>query len=725
MTTLIRQAIAFKVAFLELQIGRNRRLWYAWMKPPKHFCCNADRPPSFPVTMRKLYIPALLLPLLIFAAGCTGSRVSTESRFAEDPSVVAVIDGSPIYLAEFERRYAKSVGGEDRAEADSLAAYQDFLERYVDFRLKVKAGIDAGLPSDPSLQQEIDQYRRSYARPYLLEQEVIGPIIREIHQRQQEMVKARHILFMVPDGASPADTLEIYNRLAAVVDSIEAGADFGDMAVAHSEDPSAQRPEGLPGARGELGYFTAGQMVEPFESYAFETEVGQMSPIFRTQFGYHVLQVQDRIPTPNPIRVAHIMIEASQVQGTKEDARILADSLVQQLRQGEDFARLVAEYSHDINSAQRDGELGVLEYGTPVIPAFKDAAFELVNEGDVSDPVETEYGYHIIKLLERQDLPTYEELYDQLRQRVARTPRAQAAEEALVQEIRAEAGVQVDTTALLTAAGDVELSELVRLIRADSLAADAMSTEVADIGGRTITFAEVADEVQSGRAGSVSELEDLLLAGVNRVLNDRALDIGSEELEAHDREFAELMQEFHEGLILFRFMEDSVWTAAARDTLALKAIYDANPGSYRYPDRTRIISVSTPRDSTIKAFIADFDSLGLAEAIELSEGVRFDTTYVAGPTDSYFDSALDIAQGSRTDASRQSGRHTVLINDGSEPARTKTFEEARPEILTVYQERLERDILADLRRRYRVSTYPDRLNAAFSSDAAVQLHRGE
>ncbi len=675
--------------------------------------------------MQIRYASPLLLLVLVFLAGCAGSRSASQSTYEHDPNVVAVIDGRPISVAEFERRYAKSVGGEDQARLDSLGAYREFLDRYVDFRLKVLAGIDAGLPDDPELSREIEEYRRSYARPYLLEQEVLSPIIREIYERQKEMVKARHILLQVDEGASPSDTLAAYQRLAAIVDSVEAGADFGEMAVRHSEDPSAQRPEGAPGARGDLGFFSAGQMVEPFETYAYETEVGSMSPIFRTQFGYHVLQVQDRIQTPPPVRVAHIMIDASQVRGTRDDAKALADSLAERIHSGEDFAELVAEHSHDINTVPRGGELGVLQYNTPVVQSFKDAAFAIEEVGGISDPVETQFGYHIIKLLERQDLPTYDEVYESMKQRVARMPRVKEAEGALALQIRNESGARIDTTALFAVAGGVSPDEFMRLIHTDSLDAAVMQRSVAYMGDEAIAFEDLAEEIRTGRAGEAPNLEALLLAAADRVLSDRALDYGSRALERRDQEFGELMQEFRDGLILFRFMEDSVWTAASRDTSALEAIYNTNPSAYRYPDRTRIISVSSVRDSTINAFTEAFDVSGLAAALDGAEGLRVDTTLITGPTNSYFDAALELAQGARTDASRQSGRHTVLINDGIEPARTKTFEEARPELVSIYQDRLEKQILADLRRRYHVETYPQRLDAAFRTEVVSQLQSGE
>lgn len=675
--------------------------------------------------MRTTHALSLCLFLALVAAGCTGTRSSTLPTFQDDPDVVAVIDGRPITIAEFERRYAKSVGGAEQAQQDGAADYRDFLDRYIDFRLKVRAGVDAGLPSDPDLSREIEEYRRSYARPYLLEQEVLEPIIREIYDRQQYTLKARHILIQLDETAAPEDTLAAYQQLSAIVDSINAGADFGEMAFRHSQDPSAQRPEGAPGARGDLGYFSAGQMVEPFETFAYETEIGAMSPIFRTQFGYHVLQVQDRVVTPPPIRVAHIMIEPSQIRGSREVARARIDSLLMRIRAGEEFEELARNHSHDINTVPRGGELGVLQFSSRIVEPFKEAAFAIENPGEVSDVVETSFGYHIIKLLDRQAPPEFDEFYQEMKQRVARMPRAQAAERDLAQQIRSDMGARVDTTALLAVAARFERDELVRLVRADSIDAEVMQREVARLGDDAIAFSDLADEIGSGRAGDAADLPALLLAAVDRILDDRAIDAGSRALETRDPEFGELMQEFRDGLILFRFMEDSVWTAASRDTSALQAIYDANPGAYRFPDRTRIISVSASRDSTIKAFTETFDAAGLAAAFAASEGLRVDTTYITGPTNSRFDEALELDVNERTEPSRQSGRYTVLVNDGIEPERQKTFDEARPELVSAYQDQLEARILQDLRRRYLVQTYPERLQEAFRTGAMTQLQEVE
>jgi peptidyl-prolyl cis-trans isomerase SurA len=666
--------------------------------------------------MRTHFFAALACVSVLVLSACAGSVGTVDDR-QSDP-VVAEIGGQPLTLSQFEERYSRSSGGRVNPAADGVDEYEDFLKRYVDFRLKVLAGKEAGLDRLPDLVDEIETYRNNFARPYLLEQEVIEPLVRDVYERQQSIVRASHILLLADEATSPADTLAIYNRLTAIADSARAGADFNVLASRHSQDPSAQRPEGQPGSGGDLGYFSTGQMVEPFESYSYSTPVGELSPVFRTSFGYHVLYVQDRRPNPNPIRVAHLMLDPAQLAGTDVQAETLAAELVQRARSGEDFASLVQEYSHDSSSQGRGGELGFIEFTSRIVPSFIEGAFSIENVGEVSDVVETPFGLHIIKLLDRQERPTFEQVYPDLKQRVARMPRAQEAEAALARRIQNELGYTTDIDAAAAIVDGRPVADAMAYLASDSLSQTERQVTVATLGGRSFTAEDLSRHLRTTPHQTAGTVRDRISASLDAMLSDRAIETQARSLEQTDREFASLMREFEEGLILFRFMEDSVWTAAARDSAAIQRIYEADPTRYRFSDRHRVITVSAISDSLMNAFTAEFDRAATMEgaiaAFRDTEGVRIDTTYIAERTESSFDAALDIEAGQRTEPTRDRGRRIVLVNAGIDPARVKTLDEARPEIVSAYQDELEQTILERLRERFQVRTFPDRLGSAFA-----------
>lgn len=657
-------------------------------------------------------------------AGCANSRQAARSPFAMDPSVVAVIGGDPLTLDEFEARYARSVGSREVAANDSLPAYRDFLDRYVDFRLKVMAAEAAGLDTSAQVVQEAESYRTNLARPFLLEQEVIEPIVRDLYERQQELIEVSHVLLRVQQNAPPADTLAVYERMRQLEDSLAQGVPFDELAFKYSEDPSARGRAGSPGYRGHLGYITAGRVVEPFEDMAYATPVGSVSPIFRTEFGYHILKVHDRRPAMGEIRVAHIMLR---VQPTAEDSarvRALMEELQGRIAAGESFAELARQYSDDRGSAANGGDLNFIRFDMPVAP-FRDAAFALENPGDVSDIVETSYGFHLIELLERKSPPTYDEAYAILKQTAARLPRARAAEVELAREVLRQTGARVDTAFVEATLRTFPADSMLQALLTSDLPAETNAHVVLTLGDSTYTFADLSDFARQARLTPTQDAHTLATELLTQFTTARAIDYEAGRLEQRDEEFRRVMQEFRDGLVLFKLMEDSVWTAAERDSAALLAHFEQHRDSYWFPDRTRIIGLHHRSDSVLAATVARLDAgTSLADfiasvAADSAQAIRIDTLLIADATGSIYDQALHLTPGQHTTPLQNRGGYVVLINDGILPAAPKTFEEARPEVVSQYQQVLETSLLQRLRRHYGVQLYPERLSAAFKNESAV------
>ena len=301
--------------------------------------------------------PVLALAVAAALAGC---RTTAPTASASDP-VVATWGNQRLTLSEFEERYARSVGGQAGGAADSIGAYRDFLTRYVDFRLKVDEAKRLGLDRRPEVIAEASEYRRSLARPYLLEQHVIEPVVRLLYERQGQIVDVSHVLIGVGEGAPAADTLAAFRKATAIADSIRAGQITMEQAARrHSDDPSAQST-GM-GAGGRLGYFSAGVMVDPFEDAAYTAPVGAVTAPVRTNFGYHLLYVHDRRTAPLDREVAHIMIVPE--AGTEEAmaaARATAQALLDSVRAEQaSFEDLARRHSADTDSGPRGGSLGFI-----------------------------------------------------------------------------------------------------------------------------------------------------------------------------------------------------------------------------------------------------------------------------------------------------------------------------------------------------------------------------
>jgi len=234
--------------------------------------------------------------LLIF-----GMTISIGSQ-AQDSPTIMTIDGQPISKKEFENIYKKN----NRDSVVTTAALDEYLELFINFKLKVREAEKLKLDTASQFTTELAGYRKQLSRPYLVDNVKKEELLHEAYERMKTEVEASHILITVDEDASPADTLAAYKKIQSLrSEGMKSDADFGKLARNSSEDPSAKSNDGY------LGFFTALQMVYPFENAAFNTPPGDVSGIVRTRFGYHILKVHSKRPARGEIQVAHIMVKST------------------------------------------------------------------------------------------------------------------------------------------------------------------------------------------------------------------------------------------------------------------------------------------------------------------------------------------------------------------------------------------------------------------------------
>ena len=661
--------------------------------------------------------------MLAGTAGCSSSNMSSVDPFDMeiDTNMVAYFGQSMLDLSDFEEQYARSVGNREIAAGDSIDLYVDFLDRYVDFRLKVMYAQELGLDEDSSLIDEINTYRKQLARPYLLEKEILDPILRDLYDKKQNMVDASHILVRVGRAAGPEEVDAAFDKISLIKDSVDMGLDFGDLAYRNSEDPSARGAR--IGAKGRLGYFVGGQMVKEFEDQAYATPVDSVSNIFRSDFGYHIMKVHDRKERVQDVWASHIAVRHARMQSSDPADTLTAEERIAlikaRLDRGEDFVAVAGEVSEDLDSRARGGQIGRLTYTQQNMPeGFKEALFNLKEPGDYSDVVRTDYGFHIVRLDKRAPNETFEESYDELKTQASRLPRVKQAETAMAMQIREKYGISVDT--MLT----LEILDGRHFGAADilTLPQESLQMQVASIGDRSFKFKDIVDFAETASIPFKPDTLGLVLDALDRFLNDEALNYEASKLEARDQEFKRILDEFQNGLLLFKLMEDSVWTAAAQDTAGLMAYHAPRADSFWYGDRTRIISFRSRSDSLLKSVTARLDDgMPLANLIDMIEddstmNVRIDTTYLEGPNNSVFDKALALDEGKYTQPIKNSNAFLVMVNQGIEKARQKTFQEARSEVLNAYQTIIEENLVGRLRKKYNAKKFYNPLENAFEAD---------
>ena len=342
-------------------------------------------------------------------------------------TILMTIHDRQITVDEFERIYRKN-NSNTALEKQSV---EEYLELFINYKLKVIEAEEQGLDTTSSFIREFNGYKGQLAKPYLSDKEEVEMLKREAFKRTQKELHARHILIRLAENASPEDTTAAWEKAIAIRDRIIGGEDFETVARATSDDPSAKTNSG------DLGWFTVFRMIYPFETAAYQTPKGEISMPVRTRFGYHLIHILDERPARGDVHVAHIMVMVPESMSDQEKnrAREKIRALYDSIQSGMEFSGVASKYSEDRGSATRGGELPWFGTGR-MVPEFEDEAFALKDVGDISEPVQTSFGWHIIKLLDRKIFKNYESMEADLQSNVIKSDRNTFAKKAMIERIK-------------------------------------------------------------------------------------------------------------------------------------------------------------------------------------------------------------------------------------------------------------------------------------------------
>lgn len=506
---------------------------------------------------------------------CLTTGICAMSGFAQAQSLFTYGPNS-VSKDDFLRVYKKNSINKKADMSDT--ALKSYLDLYALFRMKVAEADRQKLDTVPAIEKELDNYRKQLAKNYLTDDQVINKLIREAYDRMKENVRVAHILISCTPGA---DTTAPYRKIDSIYHLVDSKkAEFDAMAKEFSDD------KGSKDAGGDIGYFTALQTVYQFENAAFATPVGKISKPFRTQFGYHIIKVIDKRADRGQVKVAQILVQVSKAKGEASDiaSKKRADSVVAMLKAGKPFAEMVKKYSDDQYTINDTGVMKPFGSGK-MVPAFENAAFGLKKPGDISEPIKTDYGYHIIKLLAKIPLAPYDTLYPTIKHKVENDSRAQSAKDYFFNKIKEKNGFKE------YADNVKEVSE--KLINIPDTGANAKVVKQSDYAAMTkpvFTFAgknylqnDFTKYVETLTRGKINGpknavVKDAYTMYVNNVVND----FEEHRLVEENPEFKVLMEEYRDGIMLFELMDRNVWSKAAKDTPGLKVFYETHKGKYMW-----------------------------------------------------------------------------------------------------------------------------------------------
>ena len=624
------------------------------------------------------------------------------SVFAQNSDVLMTIGKENVTKSEFEYVFKKNNKNSDKADEKSL---REYLDLYINFKLKVIEAKSLGMDTVSSFKKELAGYRKQLASPYLTDKEVNERLISEAYTRLQKEVRASHILINCAEDASPKDTLAAYNKIMNIrrraVDKKES---FEKLAKEYSQDPSAKTNGG------DLGYFSAFDMVYPFESAAYNTSVGNVSMPVRTKFGYHIIRVTDVRPAQGEVKVAHIMVKATEKMTKADSANSIAkiNEIYARLQKGEKFDELARQYSDDKASAKNGGALPMFKTGKMVLE-FETEAFALKNKGDYSKPFTTVYGWHIVQLLDRKAVPTYDESSKEIKNRVARDTRSDLNKISFVNKLKVEYKFVENPASLKKFYAKIEKDSAIEKLTFKKEQAVNPKDVLFTIQSTNYLVSDYAGYFQTNYPNYIKDKASKLKKEIyDNYVSKSLMDYEEERLDSKYPEFKALMQEYRDGILLFELTDQKVWSAAVKDSAGLEAFFKNNQKNYTWSERLDASIYTCANEETATLVRSLIKNKKISQDSLLKRVNKTNPLNLTIKSDKFErgdKSIIDEIEWKKgLTENKKVGNSIVFVNVKAKiPSQPKTLNEIRGIVTADYQNYLEKQWVATLKAKYPVS----------------------
>lgn len=693
--------------------------------------------------MRKI-ITTIVLVAMTATAFC---------QVSDDP-VMFEVNGGKIHRSEFMKEFLASIGKDPSAPKTACTyekrlALEEYVELFANFRAKLADAKARGFDTMPSLVNELKQYRNDLAAPYLLDSTTLQELLQEAYERNHYIIHANHILVRCSENAAPADTLKAYKRATDIYNRVMKGEDFTSLAYQEEHRGEDGVVHDLETAStyvaGELGYFSVFDMVYPFETAAYALKAGEISKPVRTRFGYHIIKIVDRKPYYGQTKVQHIWVRggADTIVGHKK-----IQEAYERLSNGESFESVAQSISDDRSTFNEGGRLPMLPV-TKLPPEYVARTANGMAEGSYTEPFHTRFGWHILKLLHKDTIPPYEDMVSIYKQRLTRDQRNSKPKDRFILDAKKRYGFKDFTQEYAKGKNGkksnkpmASMEPLIQLVN-DSVFMKRWNYDeellakndqtLFTLNGKDYKLTEFAKYVKEHQAWEAKrDHAEYINSRYKNYTDETVMKCANDNLERDNSDFAALINEYRNGLMIFAYNEKMIWSKAMEDTTGLKTFYYAqrakrdinNPEDSNYFWNTRArTTVVTVADSSCIAPAKAMKIVEKASKKRLSQSNLKDLLTKAVNKNSKIANPVTV-----TLETFEEDRHSELLRNEWRPGTyahsaghgykiyvveqitnpgLKTLQEARGYYITDYQNELEQELNKRLRQKYNVKIYQD------------------
>ncbi len=607
---------------------------------------------------------------------------------------------TPVSKDEFLRVYQKN----NHTITYDEKSVREYLELYENFKLKVKAAEVLGMDTLEGFKQELEGYRKQLAQPYLTSKKVTDLLVKEAYDRMLFEIKASHILINCGPNDMPKDTLAAYKKAMDIRDKVMKGVlSFDSAAYNFSDDPSATRN------LGNLGFFTAFNMIYSFESGAYNTAIGDISAPIRTQFGYHLIKVTDRRAARGEVKIAHIMVNISdpnrekiiaETDTTSSRSKIFA--LYERLKKGEKWDDLCKQFSEDFYTNQNGGLLNWISSTSRYPEEIKAASFSLKNDNDISEPIKSEFGWHIVKRLEIKAASSFEEMREGLMQKIQRDGRSDINKTVVIDSIKIANQFKEVDAAFADFLKLVDSTLLNGLWKIDSAVLRKLKGKTMfSLGTQKLTQYDFANYIMSYQTPQKKTSIQAITSGMYKdFLSNAVYEYAERNLAETNQAFKYIYKEYRDGILLFDLTDKMVWSKAVSDTVGLQKFYEAHAHEHIWKERIEVTKYDCADKQlckrAYKMVSKGIETDSILDALNKTNALNITIKkgkYERGENAS-IDSLKWVKGSQKISDTRFAIVHQVM------PSQTKLLSEARGTFTSEYQNYLEKQWIMELREKY-------------------------
>ncbi len=609
--------------------------------------------------------------------------VSSLCASANEDPILMTINGKNVKLSEFEYMYHKN--NKQQIEKESL---NDYVDRFVVYKMKVAAAEDAALDTTRAFINELNGHKNELMRPYLDNNKHSEPYAKEAYERMKKNLDVSHIMLPLdPKSKSTIDSIRI---------CLISGEDFGTLAKKYSSDRySAEKG-------GDLGGLWVGRYPYAFENAAYNTPVGQFSDVVETQFGYHIIKVNREYPTLGKYRVAHIVKfyprNASDVD--KEATAKTMDSIYTVLKNGADFAKVATAESQDTRTAKNGGEIGWFGIDQLIKPLEEMTLKTPI--GQISEPTKLEHGIHILKVLEHKPLESYEMLKEELYSTVNKDERGNMIRLKKINDLKNEYSFK----------DNVEFeSNIETLMGANGY--DSVFVETAKKSDMTVftykggvyTLSDLSKKWSNKRKMNVTNALNYVKAEKEKAVSEVLLNYEKEDLVNKYPEYANLLNEYREGILLFEISNKKVWDKASTDKEGLESYFKKNKSKYTNWESPKfkgliVYAVNDSVESAVKDYLKSLGGDTVATALhkKFRRDIRIERHLTAKGENKFVDEL--VFGGLKAENDKKYKKYFIL--EGKVIEQPEEAADVRGQVTTDYQNQLEKNWIKELKSKYKV-----------------------